>query len=39
MIDGSNKGRYSTKGELLVLRHCNEVGEIEVRALGMAFLS
>ena len=35
LFDGSNKGRWSTKGELLVFRDCDEFGEIRLRVLGI----
>ena len=39
LFDGSNKGRWSTKGELLVFRDCDEFGETRLRVLGIIFVT
>ena len=38
MLDGSNKGRWSTKGELLMFRDVDEQGEVRLRVLGIIFI-
>ena len=39
LFDGSNKGRWSTKGELLVFRDCDEFGETRLGVLGIIFVT
>ncbi|EPS57398.1 hypothetical protein M569_17419 [Genlisea aurea] len=39
LMDGSNKGRYSTKGELVLFRDVDAQGELRVRTLGMQFVA
>jgi hypothetical protein len=38
LLDGSNKGRYTTKGELALFRDIDSNGELRIRTLGMQFV-
>ena len=38
LLDGSNKGKFYTKGELLMFRDVSPEGDIRIRCLNMVFL-
>ena len=39
LFDGSNKGKWHTKGELLLFRDVDEKGEVRERVLGIIFVT